>query len=427
MADHLEDHDFIDDIIDLQRSFQAVSNPLSGLEDALVSNVDGDTFNPDDYKERPWTNPTRCLSCAADNPVVCTKCTDVCPVDAITIHKQSVSISEDCRKCGLCFSVCPTDVFSTHRHMPRMLYDRIARAANAYEKVYITCTRALGRTPLENEICLPCVGALSKELWFSLLAEYDNIDVYLPEGICERCQTITGEAVYVDHIGDAETWAETTVGLIEDEKDKNLEFKRAYLRSQFMSSMINQTERLLTGSMPMLAGAKAIANRIQAHSKKVDSIQHQVETAVGIRTAENRQRMMVQNRKLVMAALTQAPDLAKNLQLEVPVWDRMKCTLCGQCSLACTPRAINIDKSGNLTIADEYCVGCAVCEMVCPEDALAMEKRDGAHLVKIDHEALEAARKAEELKAQSAELIQKGKKQLKTAADFFERLAEEDE
>ena len=199
-----EKRDFLDELIDLQSDWRA----LSDLPGSMVSSITGETerkvFNPADYKEKPFANSGRCLRVASGRSDVCSRCIDVCPTHSITIHNKSVSIAEDCRKCGLCAAVCPMEALSTRRHMPRQIYDQIARAASSYEQCYVTCTRALKRLPKGNEVVLACVGAVPRDLWFSLLADYDNISVYLPVGICDRCRTTTGEATYVDAIATAE-------------------------------------------------------------------------------------------------------------------------------------------------------------------------------------------------------------------------------
>ena len=143
-----EKRDFLDELIDLQSDWRSLKEMPNSMMSSLVGE-DGErkVFNPADYKEKPFANSSRCLRGASERDDVCARCIEVCPTHAITIHKKSVTISEDCRKCGLCAAVCPTETFSTRRHAPRQVYDQIARAASAYEQCYVTCTRALKRLP----------------------------------------------------------------------------------------------------------------------------------------------------------------------------------------------------------------------------------------------------------------------------------------
>ena len=421
-----KERDFLDELIDIQSDWQALSNPFGDIADQLSDPSQRKVFNPADYKEKPYTNSNRCLRTASGNDATCSRCLDVCPTHAINIHNQSVIIGEDCRKCGVCCAVCPTETISTRRHMPRQVYDKIARAASAYEQCYVTCTRALKRLPKDNEVVLGCVGSISRDLWFSLMADYDNISVYLPVGICDRCKTTTGEEAYCDAIGTAEEWARASLGLVAEESELNHELTREYKRSQFMSSAVHSAERLLTRTNPALAGAKAVANKISAHASRLDQLQRDLEAAVGAKTSNNRQRMLTQNRKLMMGALQHSAGLAKYVQLEVPVCDASLCTMCGECAKVCTTRALDLDVNGHITIQSSYCVGCGACVTVCEEGALAMEPMDVAELVVPDKQAEELARKKAQAKAEAQKYIEQGKKQLNRAADALEGMAGDD-
>ena len=415
--------DFLDDLIDIQSDWQALQNPFGDIAEQLTADPSKrKVFDPADYKEKPYANSMRCLRCASEDERACSRCLDVCPTAAISIHKQSVTIGDECRKCGLCTAVCPTETITTRRHMPRQVYDQIARAASAYEQCYVTCTRALKRLPKGNEVVLGCVGSISRDLWFSLLADYDNISVYLPLGICDRCRTTTGEATYVDAIGTAEEWALASVGLEVDQSQMTHELTREYKRSQFVSSAIHSAERLVSRTTPALAGAQAVAKKISDHASRIDQMQRQLEAAVGAKTSNNRQRMLPQSRKLVMGALQHDPGLAKYIKLEAPVFDRTLCTACGDCAKVCTTRALDLDKQGVVTVKNAYCMGCGACATICPEGALTMEPMDTEELV-IPDEVTERVR-AEKAKAhaQAQKYIEEGKKQLNRAADVLQGL-----
>ena len=420
--------DLLDDIIDIQSDWQKLSNPFGDIADALALDPDErPVFRPSDYKQKPTGVALRCQRCASDNPEVCSLCVDVCPSDAISFGKNVIKVSDDCRKCGLCSAVCPTEAFQAKILKPQAIYDKVARAASAYEECYITCTRALKRIPKGNEICLPCVGAISKELWFAILADYVNVKVYLPLGICDRCKTTTGEEVYAEQIGTAEEWAESAVGLEVSEDDLTHELTRAYKRSQFVSGALTSAERLVTGVNPMLAGAKAISNKLAAHTKQLDAITKEIEGAVGAKTSANRQRVLTNHRKLVLAALQHDPGLGANIPFEAPICDSSLCSMCGDCVKACTTRAIDLDRAGNLTIESQYCVGCGACIKVCHEGALAMEPVDPESLIVLDKAAIQAAAAKARAKEEAERLKAKGKEQLSRVGDVLEHLADGEE
>ena len=185
--------------------------------------------------------------------------------------------------------------------------------------------------------------SLSRDLWFSLLTDYDNISVYLPVGICDRCKTTTGEATYVDAIGTAEEWAKASVGLEVDQRQMTHELTRDYKRSQFVSSAIHSAERGSTATSaqsvvmprrPSLAPRRS-QRRFSDHTKRIDEMQRQLRCVrKGSRRRRqdlnNRQRMLTQSRKLVMGALQHDPGLAKYVDLQAPVFDSARCTACGE-------------------------------------------------------------------------------------------------
>ena len=420
-----EKRDFLDELIDLQSDWKA----LSDLPGNMVNSLTGEerpVFNPADYKEKPFANSARCLRVASGREDVCSRCLDACPVrGALRIHKQSVLIGEDCRKCGLCAAVCPTEALSTRKHSPSQVYDKIARAASAYEQCYVTCTRALRRMPKGNEVVLACVGAVPRDLWFSLLADYDNINVYLPVGICDRCRTTTGEEVYTDAIATAEEWADAAMGLEAEESAMTHELTRAYKRSQFVSGAIHSAERLVTRTNPALAGAKAVSKKISDHAKRLTQLQRDLESAVGAKTSSNRQRYLTQSRKLMMGALQHDEGLADLVSLSVPVCDSALCTMCGDCAVACTTHALDIDRAGHVSVKAPYCVSCGACVTVCEDGALSMEPMDVHELVVPDKAAEELARKKAEAKAHAEKYLEKGKEQLGRVADVLEKLDDE--
>lgn len=415
-----EKRDMLDDLIDIQQDWQKVSNPLGDIADSLVDPNKARVFNPADYKGKPRANSSMCLRIASQRADVCGRCLEVCPVDAIEFNEKTVSISDSCRQCGVCLSICPTEAFQFPRAMSKQLYDKIVRIASAYEQCYVTCTRALGRFPKDNEVVLPCVGAITPELWFSLLVDYDNITVYLPEGICDRCQTTTGEQVYVDHISKAEEWTGYDVGLAFDESELNHEQTRAYKRGQFVQNMARTGANAVLATNPTLLGAKAVAARIKRHTEKVNEMQRQLENVVGSKTAQNRRHVLTQSRKLMLTTLQDSPGLASVFGLKVPVCDSWLCSMCGDCTQACTLHACGIDEGGHFSVEPAYCVGCGVCAQVCEDEALTMELADPENLLVPDPNAAKAAAQREAIQKAKAQ----SKEKLKKTLGMLERLVE---
>lgn len=414
--------DFLDEIIDMQADWNAISRRGDDLVDQLIADPnDVPLFDPDDYAERPRPNSTQCVSAVTKNPAVCTRCMDVCPDNAITINGASVRVDDNCRRCGLCSAACPTETFMVRKNESLALYDRVARAAAAYEQCYITCARAIDRIPQPNEIVLSCVGAMTPEVWFDLLCDFSNLSVYLPLGVCDECRVTTGEEAMGEAIALGEEWSGESVGLEVDEADLTHEQTRAYRRSQFVSSMTQAGTRLVSRGNPALAGAQAVANRLREHSKQITQLQKTLENAVGSQNSQSRRRILTRKRRLVMAGLQKYPDLADEMFLEFPEVDVAHCTMCGDCAKACTVHALELDKAGRVLIEPTYCVNCGACAAVCPEGAISMRSRDASELVVPDEKAAERERQ----RARTAKLKAEGKKTLDKGLDLLESLADD--
>lgn len=127
--------------------------------------------------------------------------------------------------------------------------------------------------------------------------------------------------------------------------------------------------------------------------------------------------MLTRKRRLVMAALQKYPDLAEEMFLEFPVVDSSACTMCGDCTKACTVSALEMDASGRVTVELPYCVNCGACAVVCPEGAITMRAQSVEDLVVPDPKAEERKRKAQ--------MKDEGKKTLKRGLDLLESLDDE--
>ena len=414
--------DFLDEIIDMQENWNALSHTGDDLVEQLTANPeDTPYYDPDDYRERPRVNSITCVTAVSQNPDACARCLDACPIDAIQIRGSSVIIDDACCRCDLCVAVCPVEAFTVNKNAPLAIYDKIARVATAYDQCYITCARAIDRIPKPNEVVLPCVGAIAREVWFDLLCEYPNISVYLPLGICDDCRIVTGELAFSDAIADAEEWSGETVGLEVDEADLVRSQKRAYKRSQFVSNMTQAGTRLVSRTAPALAGAQAVANRMREHSNQINELQRTLERASGAQNAQKRHRMLTRKRRLVMAGLQKYPDLADEMFFAFPEVDFDACTMCEDCVKVCTLHALEMDKSGRVLVEPSYCTNCGACAIVCPEGAISMNRRDAQELVVPDPKAEERQRQ----RRRAQKIREEGKKKLDKGLSIIEGLAED--
>ena len=412
-----QNHDLFDDIIDISKGLGALKDPFGGVTDALmgVGSPDAPHWNPADYKERPRANTIPCLVCKHEESS-CTACLDACPVEAIDIEDGGIDVLDSCRKCGLCAAACPTEAFVSPRIQPKKLYDAIAAAAAAHETAYVTCTRALRRLPRENEVVVACVGDVTREVWFSILADYPNVSVYLPLDICTHCRNTTGEEMLGEAIATAEEWAGVGLGLEVEARDLTCTKRREYERKEFMDNIMRSTGLAVTKLNPATAAIASVSQRLKAHSQQITNLERTLNKACGV-TTQKRRRILMQKNQLLLSTLQAHPELAESVRVERPVCDFSKCTMCGECVRQCPTFACDLTPAGRFTLESTYCVGCGLCAEVCEDRAITMVETDASELIVPDPEAEKA--RAEALKAK-----EEAKKKLSAALDKVEKLAD---
>lgn len=415
--------DLLDELIGIQKEFRALGEQLSDETAELRGGQTSDgkaapIWSPGDFKVVPKVDASMCVRCKYEE-ASCDLCEQVCPTDAIRFTDDGdIELTSDCRKCGLCVAVCPTDALMSTLYNPRVAYDKICKAAAANEMVYVTCTRALGHAPEEQEIVLPCIGAISAEVWYSVLCEYGNVGVYLPAGKCEKCRTTTGEDFYVEQISCGESWSGETVDLVEREQDLILETDHQVERKQFVSNSMKSLGMTASKVNPLTNKLARAAEALAKHSKQIAQLQKALDNMAGAKSTTQRKRILTGKRQLMLVALSNHPDTAPNILFDLPVVGEA-CDGCGECAEMCPTSAIDI-ADGRAQILSTHCVTCSLCADVCPQNAIDFEEFDGTRLIVDDPEAQKKIEQDEKERRQREEAKEKAKNLGKKALDFLE-------
>lgn len=421
-----QNRDLLDEFIDIKNDWQALSNPVNDVANALSARPEEvQAWNPAEFKERPRANVNPCVTIQGDDPKLCTRCVDVCPVSAIDMSEGGIEVSDRCRKCGLCSSICTSECFTATQITPRKLYERIVRAASAFEHAYVTCTRGLGRIPEGNEVVLPCVGAVPPEVWYAILVDYPNVSIYLPLGICDRCRNVTGEDVYVNAIGQAEELSGKGMGLEVDEHSLDCTKNHAFERKEFIDSIKKQGLSAVGAVNPAIAVARSITKKIDENTRRINAITSTLDAAAAPTTVRRR-RVLTQRRQIMLTTLQRHPKLAVRMEPRRPTCDPERCNLCGDCAKVCPTRACEVTDGGVFRVEAAYCIECDACIKVCSEKALSYESYNAAGLVVPDKEETERKRRQAEQKAEMERLKKQGMEQLKRGLDFLEKLDTDD-
>lgn len=421
--------DFLDELIGLQKEFQAITGEISDetafVRGATVDESSEPVWTPSDYKVVPKGNSAMCVRCKKED-ASCDLCLQVCPTDSIFFDDDgALEIKSDCRKCGLCVAACPTDALVSSLHAPKMVYDKICKAAEANEMVYVTCTRALGHVPEAAQVVLPCVGAISAEVWYAILCEYGNVGIYLPRGICDKCRTTTGEECYTDAISLGESWSGENVDLVERERDMVLEVDHQAERKAFVNGSLKSLGMTASKVNPLTAKLARGAEKLAKHSKQITELQKSLDRLAGAKSTVNKKRVLTNTRQLMLVALANHPDTASAILLDAPQ-STDKCDCCGECADACPMSAIDI-VDGGIQVLTTHCVACALCSDVCPQGAIEFVEVDGNRLIVDDPETKKKVEADEKAKKQQEENREKAKKYGQKMLDMFEKEADEAE
>ena len=320
----------------------------------------------------------------------CSLCDDICPTGAIDLHSKPVTIDKDaCIRCELCCSVCPTGaVASTITPLPEIKL-RIEKAARLFDVAYVTCSRSEAGGLSDSIVEVPCLGMLPAELWLSCIADYPDIEVYLPTGLCEECDCAQGEESMIRAISTAEAWAKSTVGLVgeKDELDFMVlspdehvdrrtfftNFAKTARNSSRSRSMPDVVDRFLVQRSRMRS-ALGNAQRI-SEEKDLDTSN---EMRRGGRPGTP-SKYLTENRRMLLDAIGLHPELAENIRIMTSSTNEA-CSLCKDCITVC-PTGARALREGRLEVDAMYCIGCGLCVRTCPRSACELIEQDARELL----------------------------------------------
>ena len=430
--------DFLDDLIDISEGLSEVLHPLEGIANALADSVTsvgtnvlgtgalGDVLGSGAgsvavranataalggslVSFQPQVIPSKCSRCATKNEQACALCLEACPTHCLTIEGAEITVDEDrCLGCGLCFATCPTEAFTSKKAGIAILdevhlYKNIIKRATSHERAYVTCLHAAEQqgllhatNPHLNLLIVPCLAAITKEVWFAVLADFPNIDILLPPALCQTCpvnaNNQAAEKTYETAIATAESWTGTSVGLLGNKEEMDRAQKRELKRAHFLSSVTDAPEAFLSGKAPKGFEARRdeivekYLQRLDAFSKRAQQKMNlgvpnallppdfnKTEAAMKKRA---RAAQLTKNQLLLLATLFYHPHLGPNVMLQKLERDAALCTFCGACEKACITGTVQFTKENKWRLQKEacaWCEGCSACKNVCPAGALRFE------------------------------------------------------
>jgi Fe-S-cluster-containing hydrogenase component 2 len=296
----------------------------------------------------------------------CTRCGDLCPVDAIHIADNGPEIDERCIDCGVCFSACPNGAFQITGRDDDAIIGEIKKKLPEKESsaFSISCERG----DSSSDIILPCLGRLTERLLLELIhLSAPPVEIVQPD--CSQCPSVKASANLDTVLGRVDYLLEMT-GV---EKHK-LRKKNIPLGPPMEVPEKPLSRRFFLGAI----GAKAIEAAVKAIP---DVGYHGSGKEIAFRDAllsrpENLKRSSLLSCLKRFAAVNSVVAPSKDfLCAEVSINHR--CTGCAVCATLCTEGAIIKQETKEhfaLSFRAGLCTNCRVCLHNCAAGAVRIKK-----------------------------------------------------
>lgn len=300
----------------------------------------------------------------------CDRCQAVCPIPGtVELSDNGVAIDDRCVACGLCVAACPNGALQL-QESDRALGDKIRPAVTAHAVFRLACDQA----DVDADFIVPCLGRLTEALLLEpLRAGASGVLLLAPEciecGLRKAAPLCSGTAKFAQAVLESCNWqgveiaTATTPRLQSGERvrrkraDKGIISRRALFRSladKFDSAPETPCEERAGTVAPAL-----FRDLVRQHHDNPKR-SHLLEVLTALGHGE------IKSRKLAAA----------QIPLAQPRVDE-KCVGCDVCEMLCPVGAIaQATENGlyTLTFRPELCTGCSVCQDACFHRAVTLEE-----------------------------------------------------
>lgn len=317
----------------------------------------------------------------------CTKCVDICPFDSISIRNEKIELDENCVNCGLCTTVCPTNALQLQKPSLQQLMDEAKRKSKQYGYVYIQCSRHKIK---ENGIAattVPCLGAIPKENWMSLIKECDDLSIYSFDDACKKCELKSGEEVWKEELALGESFAGKKVPIHakatrEKEKDVQYDINRRELFSTLFSE-VKSTNKL---AIKEFLGASQTLSRKEKYKDtpetKMKKELEQFSKMLAEKITNESSYPYMNQRKLFLRELKSNEELRSREDVRLPEITE-DCTYCGACAILCPTdslRKVENEELTAMTLEPYKCIECNLCVDICYFKSISLKNTQNDEL-----------------------------------------------
>ncbi|MDR2586645.1 MAG: 4Fe-4S binding protein [Coriobacteriales bacterium] len=365
---------------------------------------------------------SQCLRCTK-KPTPCTICAEFCPAGSLTAQAAGrPQIALSCLKCGACIGTCPTNALAAATRTLQQITRLALQATLRVEHLALGCERTGALLRLESKtsepeaaqetlklidkasasehlLKVPCLGMLTKEMWFAFLNEIgvsklEELSVFLPLEQCAECPVNAKDNIEeqlseaIDH---AERWTGLSVGIITQASELP-QLRQANVRSYLTSGTEVDRRGAFTGFFQEVkqswddntkVGNRAI-EEVQRQRARKQSFERTRLAAEQKKTRPvGRRPVETPARRILVEALGRNSAHASEVRVTVSTTDEGLCTLCGTCIEVCPVKARSFTEGEGegaakaLLVEELYCVGCSACLQSCPTEACSFAEIDG--------------------------------------------------
>lgn len=301
----------------------------------------------------------------------CTRCMEICPMQAIYIDKKGIELKSNCLECGLCASVCPTGALAIQEPTEEALYRKIIQLGDLYETVIITCNRNTKKLP--QVLSIPCLGGLSLKFLFVINLLPYPINIIWEQEKCLQCEAAKGIKQYVKRLGKIEK-LNSNLGIdsnsiknVKKIPELNLQSSKKEMdvdveRRKLLYSVFDSLRNLPKESVDAFMGRSN--NEDKSRSKKV-------------KTTSNHSRFI---QKIIESERSAVLDT----NIDIISFPRLvnTCFFCKACTILCPMGALAFDEDGSMILYRDKCVGCGLCADICYHRSLKMTTASSRDLKK---------------------------------------------
>ncbi len=315
-------------------------------------------FEKVDLKSHPVFHAEPCVN-RIQRRFVCTDCSDACPKQALRLESGESIRWDRCIDCGLCVTACPTRAFAPSAPRRKELMEGLKPAG----AISFSCRR-------EERSCDKRAGCLAAFPWEYLAALALYTDIVLYTGVCEACpDPARRERV------------QTLLGSLRDFLGEQRFASRVHLpdAGDAVPETPEAPEKQMT-RRGLFSGMKKTAAKELAHAavRRLPFLNEENEDGMQYR------RMLASAVEKDLAASDAGEAEARpTYGVQLPQFN-ITCIGCGICEKICPQKALEFSPADEgrktIFITPWKCTACSLCSRLCPYGGIS-----GMHTVPVPH------------------------------------------